>query len=253
MASAAVEWTAPAIAGGQDRPERHLAVVPGPLRSPYRPSRRSRPVAVIASAGIGVGLTAAIALLNVAVPPQTKSELKVVSLNLMPDEPPPPPPAPAAKPEPSRPAIVAPVPIVRTPTPPPLVAIAQVAPPPDPAPPVSASTAPGTAPVMAPPAPPVPPAPVDGGDLSAKMISATPPTYPLDSRRRREQGVVKLTVLVGTDGRVQDVDIASSSGSARLDRAALGAVRRWRWSPVIRNGAAVLVRGIVTIPFVLKG
>lgn len=85
------------------------------------------------------------------------------------------------------------------------------------------------------------------------MIAASPPAYPTEARRRREQGVVKLAVLVGEDGRVETVSVAASSGSYHLDRAALGAVRRWRWSPVIRDGSAVMVRGFVTIPFVLKG
>ena len=83
------------------------------------------------------------------------------------------------------------------------------------------------------------------------MLFAKPPSYPLDSRRAREQGTVKLRVLVGSDGAVKDIEIAGSSGSARLDRAALQAVRRWRWSPVMSNGSAVAVRGYVTIPFVL--
>ena len=38
---------------------------------------------------------------------------------------------------------------------------------------------------------------------------------------------------------------------ARLDKAALDAVRRWRWSPMLRDGQAVAVRGLVEIPFTL--
>ncbi|QAY79944.1 energy transducer TonB [Sphingosinicella sp. BN140058] len=85
------------------------------------------------------------------------------------------------------------------------------------------------------------------------MLSAPPPKYPLESRRKREQGIVALSVLLGTDGRVETLSVSSSSGFDRLDKAALKAVREWRWAPLVRNGAPVQVRGIVTIPFQLRG
>jgi protein TonB len=104
-----------------------------------------------------------------------------------------------------------------------------------------------------PPSPPTATGPANGGELSAKMIAAKPPRYPMDSRRAHEQGAVVLSVLLSTDGRVSDVSIARSSGFARLDRAAIDAVRDWRWSPLMRDGNPVMVRGVVTIPFILQG
>jgi protein TonB len=73
------------------------------------------------------------------------------------------------------------------------------------------------------------------------------------SRRAREQGTVVLKVTVGLDGRVAQIDVSRSSGFDRLDRAALGAVRHWRWSVTRQNGAAMMVQGLVSIPFVLQG
>jgi len=159
---------------------------------------------------------------------------------------PPPPPA-AAKPEPIKPtpaAIVVPKPIVPilTPAPPP-VTVTDTPPPPK-------------AVVVAPAAPPQPVAPtgpVDAVDLASKMIAGDPPRYPLESRRKHEQGTVWLSVLVGLDGRVSEISVARTSGSERLDDAALAAVKRWRWSPTMRAGAPVMVRGTVDIPFVLQG
>jgi len=104
---------------------------------------------------------------------------------------------------------------------------------------------------VAAPAPPAP-QPVAGGDLSSTMLEGAPPRYPVESRRKREQGTVVLLLLVGTDGRVAEIRVTRSSGHARLDEAALKAVRRWRWSPAMRNGAAVEVRGTVEIPFILR-
>ena len=110
----------------------------------------------------------------------------------------------------------------------------------------------------APPAPVVPPqaapaGPVSVGDIASQAISMRPPRYPIESRRRREQGTVELHVTVAPDGTVRAIEVGQSSGFSRLDEAALDAVRHWRWTPVIRNGIAVAVSGIVSIPFVLQG
>jgi protein TonB len=177
-----------------------------------------------------------------------EQRLTVMELADLQPPPPPPPPAPnKIKPQQDRPPeIVAPPAIVQTPAPP-----VQVATAPQPAP-VAAIT--GTSKVQTPVAPPAPPSTqtANVGDLSARMISATPPSYPLEARRSHEQGIVVLTVMLGTDGRVANVSISHSSGSSRLDHAALSAVKRWRWAPMIRNGNPVLVQGLVTIPFVLQ-
>ncbi len=101
------------------------------------------------------------------------------------------------------------------------------------------------------PAPAGPPAAISGGDLSSSMIEAVPPKYPYESRRLKEQGTVILEVLLGQDGRVDRIQIHRSSGFQRLDKAALDAVRRWRWSPRIREGQPVAVRGLVELPFAL--
>lgn len=92
---------------------------------------------------------------------------------------------------------------------------------------------------------------VSGVDLSANMIAAVPPKYPYESRRLKEQGTVVLDVQLSAAGVVERIAIRSSSGFQRLDKAALEAVRRWRWSPTQRGGQAVAVRGLVEIPFKL--
>lgn len=90
-------------------------------------------------------------------------------------------------------------------------------------------------------------------DLNAiHMLSGDPPSYPYESRRKKEQGTVRLRLLLGPDGRVETLSVASSSGFPRLDKAALEAVRRWRWTPTLRNGKAVEILGFLEIPFVLR-
>ena len=65
-------------------------------------------------------------------------------------------------------------------------------------------------------------------------------------------GRVLLRVRVGADGRAETVDVAASSGYDRLDRAAIDAVRRWRFVPARRGDAAVSAWINVPIAFSLE-
>ncbi|MBM0107417.1 energy transducer TonB [Steroidobacter sp. S1-65] len=62
-----------------------------------------------------------------------------------------------------------------------------------------------------------------------KTSNRVEPTYPSSSRRAGEEGTVRLKVLVDEKGRPRDVAVATSSGFARLDQAAMEAVRKWRF------------------------
>jgi protein TonB len=66
-----------------------------------------------------------------------------------------------------------------------------------------------------------------------------PPSYPAEAARRGEAGTVVLTLHIAADGTVSAVEIAESSGSAALDRAARAALARWRFRPARRDGIAV--------------
>ncbi|CAH0311028.1 hypothetical protein ROS9278_04935 [Roseomonas sp. CECT 9278] len=66
-----------------------------------------------------------------------------------------------------------------------------------------------------------------------------PPDYPAESRRRGEEGVVRLALRVGSDGRVEAAEVSGSSGFVRLDQAAVAAARRWRFRPAMQAGQAV--------------
>lgn len=77
------------------------------------------------------------------------------------------------------------------------------------------------------------------------------PAYPPLARRLHEQGRVILRVRVDEDGLARDVRIEASSGSERLDRAALEAVRQWRFAPARRGERTVEGVALVTIAFSL--
>ena len=73
--------------------------------------------------------------------------------------------------------------------------------------------------------------------------------YPLGARLRGEQGVVRLTVRVGTDGRVEELAIDESSGFRVLDQAAERAVRRTRFAPATRDQQPVVGELSIAIRF----
>jgi protein TonB len=65
------------------------------------------------------------------------------------------------------------------------------------------------------------------------------PNYPEASRRRGEQGVVRVELLVDPLGRVVDVRILESSGFSALDAEAVKTVRDWHFRPAQRAGVPV--------------
>ncbi|MEN8694939.1 MAG: energy transducer TonB [Akkermansiaceae bacterium] len=69
----------------------------------------------------------------------------------------------------------------------------------------------------------------------AKVISRKAPTYPRSSRKAGHQGTTILRITIGTNGRVTSARIKKSSGHSALDKAALSAVRTWKFSPAV-NG-----------------
>ncbi len=58
-----------------------------------------------------------------------------------------------------------------------------------------------------------------------------------------------LELLVRVDGSVSDLKIKQSSGFARLDRAALDAVRRWRYTPAQQDGQPIEYRYLQPVTF----
>ena len=81
-------------------------------------------------------------------------------------------------------------------------------------------------------------------------LSSPAPRYPVEALRNGESGTVVLHVEVGADGVPTDIQIAKSSHSRSLDRAASEAVRQWRFHPAQRNGQPVA--GSVQVPVAFK-
>jgi protein TonB len=118
--------------------------------------------------------------------------------------------------------------------------------------PVGVTHAPvATAPVAVAPSPPAPAVKVELPSSDAEYLHNPRPKYPGLSISRNEQGTVRLSVLVGADGRPKDVKIKTSSGFERLDRAAREAVLGWTFVPGKRAGVPEEMWYDLPMPFKL--
>lgn len=116
---------------------------------------------------------------------------------------------------------------------------------------------------VAPPPPPIPvaeaPTPRPAGavtlssELSVTCPERRPPAYPPFSRRLGEEGKVVLRVELDEQGSVSAARVATASGFARLDEAALAAVKTWRCTPAQRDGQPVRAVALQPFKFVLQG
>jgi protein TonB len=110
------------------------------------------------------------------------------------------------------------------------------------------------------PGPPASEGTLDGaGDAAAAgpvYVKLTPveivqPAYPPRCRRMGIEGIARVRVLVGENGRPREVTLGRSSGDELLDAAAIDAVRRWRFEPARRDGAPMAAWAVVPIAFKL--
>lgn len=114
-------------------------------------------------------------------------------------------------------------------------------------------------------APSSPAAPAAAAASSAPSSAITPPNftaaylrnpgavYPPSSRRKREEGTVRLRVQVSAEGAPLQVLVDRSSGSKDLDQAAQDVVgKRWKFAPAKQGDRAVAAWVIVPMEFSLK-
>ena len=129
--------------------------------------------------------------------------------------------------------------------------------------------------LKAPPPPFVPPpdiviqtdAPPPTNTITTQSVHATPPAisspasigkphfcgqdYPAISVRLGEQGVTTLAFTINVDGHVENVHVANSSGSERLDNAAVNCASSWRYRPAVEKNNPVAVPWKAEVKWVL--
>lgn len=92
---------------------------------------------------------------------------------------------------------------------------------------------------------------VRGDVQERRLVRKVDPVYPPLAKMARIQGVVRFTVIIGTDGRVANVQLIS--GHPLLVPAAMEAVRQFEYRPTLLNGEPVEVITTVEVKFSLDG
>jgi protein TonB len=92
---------------------------------------------------------------------------------------------------------------------------------------------------------------VGGNVQSAKMIRQVQPIYPQIAKTAHVQGTVLLHAIISKDGSVQELQYVS--GPPLLMKAAMDAVREWRYQPTLLNGEPVEVETTISVIFTLGG
>jgi protein TonB len=78
------------------------------------------------------------------------------------------------------------------------------------------------------------------------------PKYPRAAHRRNVTGSVDVTFTVTTDGKIRELTVLKSEPGETFDQAAIDAVGKWRFEPVVENGVAVEKRTAVRLAFTLQ-
>ena len=88
---------------------------------------------------------------------------------------------------------------------------------------------------------------VSEGVQQAQLIARLEPQYPILAQQTRTQGTVFLRAIISREGRITSLEVVS--GHPLLVRAALDAVRQWRYRPTLLNGEPVEVETSITVIF----
>lgn len=89
-------------------------------------------------------------------------------------------------------------------------------------------------------------------EARADYLNNPLPHYPRLSKRAGEEGTVILKVRVSASGEAKAVELHTTSGYTRLDKAALEAVKKWQFSPAKQGSANIESTVLVPVKFVLQ-
>lgn len=91
-----------------------------------------------------------------------------------------------------------------------------------------------------------------GGDVKAPiLVERVDPAYSAEARAHRISGIVIVEALIDRSGNVAEVNVLKPLPFG-LDRAAVDAVKQWKFKPATQNGKPVAVLFNLTVNFILK-
>jgi protein TonB len=77
------------------------------------------------------------------------------------------------------------------------------------------------------------------------------PTYPEEAKRAGTQGTVKFAIVTNEEGFVYEAK-GNPENNPILEKAAIPAVKRWRFSPLLMKGVPIAMKTTATVNFALK-
>jgi len=94
------------------------------------------------------------------------------------------------------------------------------------------------------------------GQLGVEVIIPTPirritPVYPEKCKKEKIEGTVVLEIEIDEEGNVMDVQVLKSV-HPDIDKAAIQAIKKWKYKPVLKDGKPAPVVFAVTINFWLR-
>lgn len=95
---------------------------------------------------------------------------------------------------------------------------------------------------------------VFGGELDSPPtpVNKLPPNYPVALLSKGIGGRVLVNCTVDENGAVTGANVRQSSGHAELDKAAVGAVNKWKFKPATKGGRRIKASCIVPFNFEVR-
>jgi len=90
---------------------------------------------------------------------------------------------------------------------------------------------------------------VAAGDLT--LLKSVKPAYPKKATLSKTEGWVELDFTVAESGAVKDIAIHATSAPGVFEEAAISALSKWRYKPILRDAAPSAQRARIRIRFVL--
>jgi protein TonB len=87
--------------------------------------------------------------------------------------------------------------------------------------------------------------------MEGNLLYRVQPDYPTLAKQARVEGKVVLQAVITREGAIDNLQVVS--GHPMLVRAAIDAVRQWRYRPYLLNGEPVEVKTQVIVNFILSG
>jgi periplasmic protein TonB len=91
---------------------------------------------------------------------------------------------------------------------------------------------------------------IGGQNMARSIVRKVQPEYPEKARKEGIDGTVRLHIVVGKTGKVQELEVIS--GPELLQQSAVDAVRQWEYRVTSLNGKPVEVDTVVDVVYTLR-